>query len=102
MDGVRDFLQSLLERSTLLTSLGASQVISNVPATVLLSEFTEDWRCLLQGVNIGGLGTPCASLASLITLKLYTGGAEKPHIGRFLAVFTAVNIVGIVLLLLIV
>ena len=102
MDGVRQFLQSLLERSTLLTSLGASQVISNVPAAVLLSEFTSDWRGLLQGVNIGGLGTPCASLASLITLKLYTGGTEKASVGRFLAVFTAVNLVGIILLLLLV
>ena len=98
LEEVRDFLQSLLGRSTLLTSLGASQIISNVPAAVLLSEFTEDWRGLLQGVNIGGLGTPCASLASLITLKLYlTSPGGK--IGRFLLVFTLVNVVGIVLLL---
>ena len=100
MEAVHEFLRSLLERSTLLTSLGASQVISNVPAAVLLSEFSSDWRGLLQGVNIGGLGTPCASLASLITLKLYMGGAKKASVGRFLLVFTLVNVAGIAVLLL--
>ena len=102
MEAVHEFLRSLLERNTLLTSLGASQIISNVPAAVLLSEFTEDWRSLLQGVNIGGLGTPCASLASLITLKLYMSGAKEAKVGRFLLVFTAVNVVGIVLLVMMV
>ena len=99
MDAVRSFLQSLLQRSTLLTSLGASQIISNVPAAVLLSEFTRDWHGLLRGVNIGGLGTPCASLASLITLKLYMG-APHPRLGRFLLLFTLVNVLGIAVLLL--
>ena len=98
MDAVRTFLQSLLSRSTLLTAVGASQVISNVPAAVLLSAFTGEWRELLAGVNIGGLGTPIASLASLITMKLYLRwpGAK---VGRFLAVFTAANVVGLILLL---
>ncbi len=98
MEAVHDFLQSLLARNALLTALGASQVISNVPAAVLLSEFTENWHQLLQGVNIGGLGTPCASLASLITLKLYMG-AEGAKLGRFLLVFTLVNVAGIAVLL---
>ena len=98
VEAVRNFLQMLLNRSALLTAVGASQVISNVPAAVLLSAFTEDWRALLAGVNIGGLGTPIASLASLITLKLYLRwpGAK---IGRFLEVFTVTNIAGLVLLL---
>ena len=95
---VRSFLQSLLSKSTLLTSVGASQVISNVPAAVLLSGFTDNWKELLSGVNIGGLGTPIASLASLITLKLYmnTNGAK---VMKFLGVFTIANIVGLVILL---
>ena len=99
VEAVREFLQSLLEKSTLLTAVGASQVISNVPAAVLLSAFTEQWRELLAGVNIGGLGTPIASLASLITMKLYLRwpGAK---IGRFLLVFTAANVAGLVILLL--
>ncbi len=99
IDGIRNVLQQLLEGSTLLTAVGASQVISNVPAAVLLSGFTDQWRDLLAGVNIGGLGTPIASLASLITLKLYLRwpGAK---VGRFLAVFTFANLVGLVILLL--
>lgn len=59
---VRDFLSELLTRGSLLCSVAASQIISNVPAAVLLSGFTDDWRGLLAGVNIGGLGTPIASL----------------------------------------
>ena len=99
VEAVRSFLQSLLSGSTLLTAVGASQVISNVPAAVLLSAFTEQWRELLAGVNIGGLGTPIASLASLITMKLYLRwpGAK---IGKFLLVFTAANVAGLVILLL--
>ena len=98
VDAVRDFLQSLLERNALLTAVGTSQIISNVPAAVLLSGFTDQWQALLAGVNIGGLGTPIASLASLITLKLYLRhpGARA---GRFLAVFTAANAAGLAILL---
>lgn len=99
VEAVRGFLQHLLGRSTLLTSVGASQIISNVPAAVLLSGFTDQWRELLAGVNIGGLGTPIASLASLITLKLYMRwpGAK---VMRFVGVFTVANVVGLAVLLL--
>ena len=95
---VRGFLQKLLGRSTLMTSVGASQIISNVPAAVLLSGFTDQWRELLAGVNIGGLGTPIASLASLITLKLYMRwpGAK---VMRFIGVFMVANVVGLLILL---
>ena len=98
VDAVRDFLQGLLEKNTLLTAVGTSQIISNVPAAVLLSGFTGNWQDLLAGVNIGGLGTPIASLASLITLKLYLRhpGAKA---GKFLAVFTVANVIGLVILL---
>ena len=98
VDFVRNFLQNLLNHNTLLTSVGASQIISNVPAAVLLSGFTDQWRELLAGVNIGGLGTPIASLASLITLKLYMRwpGAETV---RFLGIFTVANVVGLAILL---
>lgn len=95
---IRDFLQTLLQKSTLLTSVGASQIISNVPSAILLSSFTDNWRELLAGVNIGGLGTPVASLASLITLKIYMQ-SENSKIINFLGVFTLANIVGLVLLL---
>lgn len=98
VEAIRSFLQNLLSKNTLLTAVGASQVISNVPAAVLLSAFTENWRELLSGVNIGGLGTPIASLASLITLKLYLRwpGAK---IGKFMVVFLAANLIGLLILL---
>jgi len=98
VEAVRMFLQALLERSTLLTAAATSQIISNVPAAVLLSEFTNQWRPLLEGVNIGGLGTPIASLASLITLKLYLRWPQAKA-GRFLMVFTLANVIGLVVLL---
>ena len=98
VEAVRTCLQGLLEKSTLLTSAAASQIISNVPAAVLLSTFTDQWKPLLLGVNVGGLGTPIASLASLITLKLYLRwpGAKA---GKYLALFTLENVVGLVVLL---
>ena len=98
VDAVRNFLQTLLGRSTLLTSVATSQVISNVPAAVLLSAFTQQWKELLQGVNIGGLGTPIASLASLITLKLYLRHPGCKAL-KFLGVFTLANVAGLVILL---
>lgn len=95
---VREFLQNLLGKNTLLTAVGTSQIISNVPAAVLLSGFTDQWREMLAGVNIGGLGTPIASLASLITLKLYMRWQDA-NVGRFMVVFTAANLAGLVVLL---
>ena len=95
---IRSFLQDLLAKNALLTAVGASQIISNVPAAVLLSGFTDNWRDLLSGVNIGGLGTPIASLASLITLKLYLRwpGAK---IGKFMLWFFLANLAGLIILL---
>ena len=98
VDAIRNFLQMLLGRSTLLTAVGTSQVISNVPAAVLLSAFTDQWNHLLAGVNIGGLGTPIASLASLITLKLYMRWPNA-NVMKFMGVFTAANVVGLIVLL---
>ena len=98
VEAVREFLQDLLNRDSLLTSVGASQIISNVPAAVLLSGFTDNWRALLAGVNIGGLGTPIASLASLITLKLYLAWPDA-QIGKFVAIFLAANLAGLLALL---
>lgn len=98
LEVIRIFLQSLLSQNTLLTAVGASQVISNVPAAVLLAGFTDQWQELLAGVNIGGLGTPIASLASLITLKLYLRWPEA-NIAKFIGIFSFVNVAGLVILL---
>lgn len=97
IEAVRNVLEMLLGRSTYWTSVLASQIISNVPAAVLLSGFTDNWSALLAGVDVGGLGTPIASLASLISLKLYLR-AENASLPRYLLVFTLANIAGLVLL----
>ena len=91
------FLRRVLEGRVYLTSLLTSQVISNVPSALLLAGFTEEWRPLLWGVNVGGLGTPVASLASLIGLRLYAR-SEGAKTGRFLLFFTAVNLIFLLLL----
>ena len=71
IDVVRTFFSSILEKSTLLVSVLSCQVISNVPSSILLSRFTQNYSELLVGVNIGGAGTLIASLASLITFREY-------------------------------
>ena len=68
---VRDFFSFLLGKSTLIVSTLSCQMISNVPSAILLSQFTGNYRELLVGVNIGGVGTLIASLASLITFREY-------------------------------
>lgn len=71
IDVVREAFSALLEKSTLLVSVLSCQVISNVPSSILLSQFTDNYAELLVGVNIGGAGTLIASLASLITFREY-------------------------------
>ena len=99
IDAVRTFLNQLLQWNTLLTAVGTSQVISNVPAAVVLSSFTDQWQHLLAGVNIGGLGTPIASLASLITMKFYMSRPDA-RIAGFIGYFLAANLIGLTVLLL--
>lgn len=71
IDVVREAFSGLLEKNTLLVSVLSGQVISNVPSAILLSQFTGNYRDLLVGVNIGGVGTLISSLASLITFREY-------------------------------
>lgn len=99
VDGIRVFLQQLLQSSTLLTAVATSQIISNVPAAVVLSGFTDQWQQMLSGVNIGGLGTPIASLASLITIKFYMRWPGAKIMG-FLGYFTLINGIALGILLL--
>ena len=93
------WLEGLMAASPLVTSLLASQVISNVPACLLLSPFTQDASALMLGVNLGGLGTLVASLASLISFRLY-GAAEGARKGSFMGVFTGMNVLFLAALLL--
>ena len=94
---VREVLTRIMEKNTALASGVSSQIISNVPAAVLLSGFTTDWHGLLLGTNIGGLGTPIASLASLISLKAYLK-SPGARLGRYLLAFTVANVVALAVL----
>ena len=99
IDAVRDFFSMLLEQNTLFFSAMSCQIISNVPSAILLSQFTENYRDLLLGVNIGGVGTLIASLASLITFKEYTRQDPKHTLGYILK-FTAFNFAFLIILML--
>ncbi len=91
IEAVREFLSGILEGRELVIGFLSSQVISNVPAAVLLSGFTDNWKELLKGVNIGGLGTLIASMASLISYKLYV--KEEPEKkSKYLLYFTGMNV----------
>ena len=94
-----DFLQRIVSGSELLTGAAASQVISNVPAALLLSGFTDDLAPLIIGVNIGGLGTLIASMASLISYKLVVReeGVVK---GAYFRCFTWTNLAFLAVLML--
>ena len=98
IDAVRNFFSSLLDKSTLLFSTLSCQVISNVPSAILLSQFTENYRELLIGVNIGGVGTIIASLASLITYREYTKHNPKKG-GYYMIKFAELNFAFLAILL---
>lgn len=95
---VRAWLETMMARSPMAVALLTSQVISNVPACLLLSPFTQDAKALALGVDLGGLGTLIASLASLISFRLY-GAGEGAQKGRYFAVFTGVNVLFLAVML---
>ena len=90
IDAVRDFFSFLLEKNTLVFSALSCQFISNVPSAILLSQFTDNYKELLLGVNIGGAGTMIASLASLITFREYSK-QDPGHTLRYILKFSAFN-----------
>lgn len=96
MDVVKNFMEGILNspKSTFLASVLSSQVISNVPATMLLSGFTDHFKELLLGVNIGGMGTLIASLASVISYKIY---ASEFRNDNYMKSFTFYNILGLII-----
>lgn len=98
IDVVKEFFGFLLEKNTLVFSTLSCQVISNVPSAILLSQFTSNYRDLLLGVNIGGVGTLISSLASLITLREYL--KEKPKGAlKYILKFSAFNFAFLAILL---
>lgn len=92
------WLSSIVEGRVFLVGVLTSQIISNVPAALLLSGFTNDFKALTLAVDAGGLGTLIASLASLISFKLYSSytGAKK---GKYFAVFTIYNIIYLIIVI---
>lgn len=99
LDSVKTFMESLLGsgKSTFITSILSSQVISNVPATMLLSGFTDHVKALLLGANIGGMGTLIASLASVISYKIYSSEFEGVN-DKYLKAFTFYNVLGLLII----
>ena len=88
--GFREWAAQLLHGSELGTAILISQVVSNVPAAVLLSAYTEKSAALVAGTNIGGLGTIIASMASLISFRFYASLSGAQRI-RYLWNFTKIN-----------
>ena len=94
---VNNMLSSLIEGRELLVSVVSSQVVSNVPAAILLSGFTDNYEALIIGTNLGGLGTLIASMASLISYKQVTG-KYKEYTGKYFISFTVYNIMFLAIL----
>lgn len=94
----RGALSAFISGREELAAVLASQVISNVPAALLLAGFTQDWADLIVGCNLGGLGTLIASMASLISYR-QVAWAYPEQRGRYFLCFTAANIALLALLL---
>jgi len=92
------FLADVIEGNEVLTSVVASQVISNVPAALLLSGFTDNIRDLIIGTNLGGLGTLIASMASLISYK-FVAKSDQCNKGAYFRSFTVWNVIFLAVLL---
>ena len=91
IEAVSGFLQSWVSGNETIVGIISSQVFSNVPAALLLSGFTQNAKALVTGVNLGGLGTLIASMASLISFKFIA--KEKVNTVKYILVFTLHNII---------
>jgi len=81
----------LIRNKEMIFAIALSQVISNVPAAIMLSSFTKNYAMLIAGTNIGGLGSLIASLASLISFRLYLS-TENAEPVKYLTIFTVINL----------
>lgn len=96
----RQFLERMIRGREMVTSVLASQVMSNVPAAILLSGFTDTIPNLIVGTNIGGLGTLIASMASLISFK-YIAREYPAQKGRYFCLFTLANVFFLLVMLIV-
>lgn len=92
------FLESILIGHESTVAIALSQIISNVPAALLLSGFSHNWNALIIGTNLGGLGTLIASMASLISYKQVAHKYPKLR-SKYLLYFTAGNIAMLIILI---
>lgn len=99
IDALNALLYQMIKDKEVIVSIVLSQFISNVPAAILCSGFTDNYHKLIIGTNLGGLGTLIASMASLISFKQYgfVEGADKK---RYLLTFTVLNVAFLIVLLL--
>lgn len=98
VEAINSFLSRIIDGNEFAVSVGASQVISNVPAALLLSGFSDNYEKLILGTDIGGLGTLIASMASLISFKCIS--KERPDVKkRYFLLFTVSNIVFLAVLI---
>lgn len=97
IDTIYDFLSNIIVGNELPVSIISSQVISNVPAALLLSGFTNNYTSLIIGVNLGGLGTLIASMASLISFK-FVANETSAKTSKYLGYFTLYNILFLICL----
>lgn len=96
LKSIQAIIHSSMEGREFYISLALSQLVSNVPATLLLAQFTDNALELLRGVNAGGCGTLIASMASVISFRLFV--KHKPtQAVIYLALFTLINIIFVAL-----
>lgn len=89
---VTAFISNIITGHEFESAIAASQIISNVPAAIMLSAFTDNYQALILGTDIGGLGTLIASLASLISYKNYLR-SEGADAKKFIIIFTLMNLI---------
>ena len=87
---LHSFINQILAGNEVLISVAVSQIISNVPSAILISHFSNDWAGIALGTNVGAVGTPISSLATLITLRQYQKSGLGSN-GKFIARFEAYN-----------
>ena len=104
MDAITGALSGLVSNNPVPAAILSSQIISNVPAAMLLSAFTKDGKALIIGTNLGGLGTLIASMASLITYRFHASFSKNNKDNgngiqeNYILNFTWINIAALLLL----
>ena len=104
MEAVTGTLSGLVSRNPVPAAILSSQIISNVPAAMLLSAFTKDGKALIIGTNLGGLGTLIASMASLITYRFHASFSKNNKDNgngiqeNYILNFTWINVAALLLL----